>query len=57
MGTNIILRGLGRAENLKLYFHGERVVGLFTGVFGGKKSKTLLAGIKLLLGVWRGEKT
>ena len=34
MGTNIIFRGLGRAENLKLYFHWERAVGLFTGVLG-----------------------
>ena len=39
MGTHIILRGLGRAENQKLYFHGERVVGLLTGVLGKNQGK------------------
>ena len=39
MGTNIILRGVGRAENLKLCFYGERVVGLLTGVLGKNRGK------------------
>ena len=57
MGTNIILRGLGRAENLKLYFHGERAVGLFTGVLGRQEILKLyfLGGVIINRGLWRQE--
>ena len=39
MGTNIIFRGLRRVENLKLYFHRESALGLFTGVLGKSRGK------------------
>ena len=31
MGANIIFRGLWKVENLKLYFHRESALRLFTG--------------------------
>ena len=36
MGTNTILRGLGRAENLKLFVRGESALGLLKSRGKGK---------------------
>jgi len=45
MGTNIIFRGLWKAENLKLYFHRESAFELFTGSWEERNPETLFCGV------------